>query len=76
VVPKLSFFSLPKLIYLSLVDDESLWESDLCEQLSIPHEAEINLKSFIGEEQKKGNRFVCVVDKAEVYEKAFKSRKI
>jgi hypothetical protein len=65
VVPKLSFFSLPKLIYLSLVDDESLWESDLCEQLNISqNEGKIDLKSIIGEEQKKGNRFVCVVDKA------------
>jgi hypothetical protein len=65
VVPKLSFFSLPKLIYLSLTDNESLWESDLREQLSVPQtETEIDLESFIKEKQKKGNRFVCVVDKA------------
>lgn len=37
IVPKLSFFSLPKLIYLSLLDDKDLRESDLREQMEIPH---------------------------------------
>ncbi len=50
VVPKLSFFALPKLIYLSLVDDKALWESDLREQLGIPQtETKFDLKNFIEE---------------------------